>query len=84
MGGVVKKILSSSSGTWIRCNWFECERPGVELHKSIFHEHAKDLPCGHPMSQHVNFVFCSDQHKRLFQHSHIEMGKLPPGYQISR
>ena len=77
---IAKKVWSHGSQTWIQCAWFECERQGVELHKSVFHEHARSLACDHPLSQHVNFVFCSERHKRLFQHSHISMGDLPPGY----
>ena len=81
---VVRKVLSSSSGNWIPCCWFECERPGYELHKTIFHEHARTLTCDNPVSGHVNFVFCSEFHKQLYLHSHVEMGKLPPGYRIVR
>jgi hypothetical protein len=75
---IAKKVLSSSSGTWITCCWFECDRPGYEMHKSVFHEHAKNIPCEH--GQHINFVFCSDSHKRYYQNSHRDMGNLPPGY----
>lgn len=77
---IAKKVLSRSSGNWILCGWFECERPGVELHKSIFHEHARDIPCNDPRAQHINFVFCSERHKMLYVHSHISMGNLPPGF----
>lgn len=75
---VAKKIISHSSESWIRCAWFECERPGYELYKSILHEHAPGLPCDR--GDHVNFVFCSERHKQLYRHSHIEFGKLPPGF----
>jgi hypothetical protein len=81
---VVQKVLSFSSGTWITCCWFECEKPGVELHKSVLHDHAKELRCDHPLASHVNFVFCSETHKQLYLHSHRDMGKLPPGYRVIR
>jgi hypothetical protein len=78
---VAKKVHSRSSDTWILCAWFGCEKQGYELYKSIFHEHASNIPCAR--GNHVNFVFCTERHKRLFQHSHISMGKLPPGYRKS-
>lgn len=80
---IAKKILSRSSDTWIMCNWFECEKPGYELYKTILHDHAKEYPCDHKLAQHVNFVFCTERHKQLFLHSHKEMGKLPPGYKLA-
>lgn len=78
-----KKVMSFNSGTWIRCCWFECERDGYELYKTVFHEHSDVLPCDDPRSQHVNFVFCSERHRQLYLHSHVEMGKLPPGYKLA-
>ena len=83
MGINARKVLSASTGTWIQCCWFECEKPGYELYKSVFHEHAKELRCDDPRSQHVNFVFCSERCRQFYLHSHIEMGKLPPGYKLS-
>lgn len=76
----LRRVLSSNTGTWIKCCWFECDKPGFELHKSVFHEHARDLPCDHPLSEHVNFVFCSERHKQLYRHSHIDLWNLPPGF----
>jgi hypothetical protein len=75
---MVKKVRSFSSDTWIMCCWFECEKSGTELHKSVLHEHLRTTPCEN--GEHVTFIFCSDQHKRLYQHSHVDMGNLPPGY----
>lgn len=83
MPSLARKVLSASTGNWIPCCWFECEKPGYELYKSVFHEHAKEYPCHHPMSQHVNFVFCGERHRQLYLHSHIDMGKLPPGYRLA-
>ncbi len=80
---MARKVLSATTGKWIPCCWFECERDGVELHKTILHDHAPSYPCDHPMSQHVNFVFCSERHKQLYLHSHVEMGKLPPGFKLA-
>lgn len=80
---VAKKVLSFSSGTWIACAWFECQRPGYELYKAIFHEHARELACDSPMSEHVNFIFCSERHKQLFRNSHLTFGQLPAGYRKS-
>ena len=80
---IARKVLSATTGHWIPCCWFECEKDGVELYKTVFHEHSKGLKCDNPMSQHVNFVFCSERHRQLYLHSHIQMGKLPPGYRKS-
>lgn len=77
---IAKKVLSRGSGEWIRCAWFECERHGFELYKTIFHEHARTLPCDNPLSEHVNFVFCSERHRQYFVNSHRDMGNLPKGY----
>ena len=78
-----RKVLSSHTGTWIKCVWFECEKQGFELYKTVFHEHARELPCDHPRSEHINFVFCSERHRQYFMHSHRSMGNLPPGYKKS-
>lgn len=77
---VAKKVWSHGSQNWIRCAWFECEKQGYELYKAVFHEHARDLPCHHPRSEHVNFIFCSERHKQYYMHSHISMGNLPKGF----
>ena len=76
---VLKKIINGV-GDWIPCCWFECRKPGYELHKAIHHDHARTVPC--ERGAHINYVFCSDRHKQLFAHSHIDMGKLPPGYKL--
>lgn len=78
---VLKKVINGM-GEVVPCCWFECDKPGYELHKTILHEHAKNMTCDHPMSSHVNFVFCGERHRMLFLHSHKEMGKLPPGYRL--
>lgn len=75
---VAKKVISFSSESWIRCAWFECEKPGYELYKSIQHEHGRNIPCA--AGDHVNYVFCSERHKQLFRHSHESFGNLPPGF----
>lgn len=80
---VAKKILSASSGTWIQCNWFECEKPGYELYKTVLHEHAKNLPCDHMLSEHVNFVFCSERHRQYYLNSPKAHGNLPKGFSKS-
>ncbi len=80
---IAKKVLSRSTDSWIRCCWFECEKDGFELYKAVFHEHAREYPCDHPLSQHVNFVFCSERCRQFYLHSHIQMGQLPPGYKLA-
>lgn len=78
-----KKVLSFTSGNWIPCCWFECEKPGYELYKAVFHEHAKSIPCADQRAGHINFIFCGERHKQLYLHSHVSMGKLPPGYKLA-
>ena len=78
-----KGVFSFSSGEWIRCAWFECDQQGYELYKSVFHEHARTMRCDNPLSQHVNFIFCSERHKQYYLHSHVDMGNLPPGFKTS-
>lgn len=78
-----KKVHSYSSDTWIPCCWFECDRDGYELYKAIFHEHGRNYTCDHPAAAHINFVFCSERHKQLYLHSHVQMGQLPPGYRLA-
>lgn len=83
MARIARKVLSRSSDTWILCAWFECDRQGFELYKTILHEHSRSLPCDSMFSEHVNFVFCSERHKMLYVHSHKAFGQLPPGYKLS-
>lgn len=77
---IAKKVYSHGSGLWIQCSWFECQKDGYELYKTIFHEHARSVPCNSSMAEHVNFVFCSERHKQYFLNSHLSMGNLPKGY----
>jgi hypothetical protein len=79
----MKKVWSFSSENWVNCAWFECRRPGFEMHKTVLHDHARTLRCDNPLSGHVNFVFCSERHKQLYLNSHKNMGKMPPGYKLT-
>lgn len=78
-----RKVLSSSSGNWVPCVWCHMQgedRPGYELYKTVFHEHASNLACHDPLSNHINFVFCCERHKQYYLNSHKSMGNLPKGY----
>lgn len=78
-----RKVWSPGSQSWIPCVWCAMHgfgRPGYELYKSVFHEHAPSIGCDHPYAEHVNFVFCSERHKQYYLNSHIEMGNLGAGY----
>jgi len=80
---MLQKVRSFSSGDWIKCVWCAMngeDNPGYEMHKTVMHDHARDIPCDDPRSQHVNFVFCSERHRQYFLHSHKDLGQLPPGY----
>lgn len=81
-----RKVFSYSSEKWITCVWCHMqgqERPGYELYKTVFHEHAKWLRCDHPLANHINFVFCCERHRQYYLHSHISLGDLPDGYKTS-
>jgi len=80
---VSKPVLSRDAGTWLQCCWFECEQQGFDLHKTRFHDHNKGVPCGHPDSRHVWYVFCSERHRDYLLHSHISMGNLPAGSKLT-
>lgn len=80
---LARKVLSSNSLSWIKCCWMHCDKRGVTLHMSVFHEHARSLPCDHPLSEHVKFIFCSEKCKQYYLYSHKDMGNLPPGFKSS-
>lgn len=76
-----KKVISFNSGRPVGCVWCAMDgryRPGYELYKSVFHEHAKFVAC--EFGEHVNFVFCSERHKQYYLNSHRNMGNLPAGH----
>lgn len=75
-----KPVLSMDTGNWIMCAWSDCERRGVQSNMSVLHDHAKGLGCDHPDAKHPRYIFCTNRHKQFFDHSHIELGKLPAGY----
>ena len=80
---MLKPVLSGNTGQWIRCVWCHMNgqrRRGFELHKTLFHEHARTVPCEDPRAKHVQYLFCSERHKQYFRNSHIELGNLPAGY----
>lgn len=79
-----KAILSTDKAhrgetVWLKCCWEDCERQGVDLHRTRSHDHARGLRCDSPLSKHTWFVFCSERHRQLFLNSHISKGNLPTG-----
>lgn len=81
---VVKGVLSMDKAVrgetvWLRCGWDDCERQGVDLHKTRFHDHPPRMRCDSIDAKHVFYVFCSDGHKNLFLNSHRNMGNRTPG-----
>lgn len=76
---VSKPILSRDTGNWILCCWEDCEHRSVQLFMSVFHDHARGLPCNHFTAKHVRYTFCSGRHKGLFDNSHISRGNLATG-----
>ena len=66
--------LDSGDGRKLVCCWDDCERPGVELHKLLLHDHPVDRGCqaadrislgAGSGTAHRWAVFCTDRH-RLF------------------
>lgn len=80
---VSKKILSRDAGRWLQCCWTECENPGFDMYKSVFHDHPRTLSCENPVSKHIQYTFCSASHKDYYDHSHIAMGMHSPGFRGS-
>lgn len=78
-----KKVLSRDAGRWLLCCWDDCDKPGYELYKTRFHDHAKGYPCEHPDAKHPQYIFCTERHRQFFLHSHRAMGMLPPGYRLA-
>jgi hypothetical protein len=76
---IEKPVLSMDGGRWLTCCWFECDRQGFDLHKAVVHDHARGLSCDHPLSKHVQYIFCSDACKGYWINSHRSMGNLPAG-----
>lgn len=64
---------------WIPCGWDDCQRRGVDIHKTFFHDHNPLYPCSGSGAKHVWYVFCSERHKQYFLHSHVSLGNLPAG-----
>lgn len=75
-----KKILSRDSEHWLTCCWDECERPGYDSNRTLFHDHNPGMGCGHPLSKHLWYTFCTERHRQYFLNSHRSLGKLPAGY----
>lgn len=82
--GLVKGILNrdvdrSGETRWLLCCWDDCERQGVTLHRTRFHDHPPNISCDGPDVRHVWYVFCSESHRQLFLHGHRQYGQLPSG-----
>lgn len=68
----IRKIYNTSTLNRLMCCWNDCEKDGVDLHRIRVREGDR----------WVIYVFCSERHKMLQAHSHVDMGKLPPGYRF--
>jgi len=78
-----KNILSLDAHRWLRCCWDDCDRRSFDLYMTVFHDHAKGVGCDHPDAKHPRYTFCTERHRQFFLHSHIAMGKLPPGWRLA-
>lgn len=58
---VSKLIVNPDTGP-IYCCWDTCDRRSRQTWTIRVHEHAKGLPCDHPLSRHANYTFCSQAH----------------------
>lgn len=94
---VQKKVINHDrGGTFLVCFWSDCDRDGLALYEVRNHEHARNIPCDHPLARHCNYAFCSERHKQYHLASSGSMahdtaarnqgriaGMLPPGMKTS-
>lgn len=76
---VLKKVRSLTTGNWIQCNWFDCQKDGFENFKSVLHDHARGIPCNSPLAAHINYIFCSERCADFYSNSVNSMWNLPAG-----
>jgi hypothetical protein len=79
---MLQRVWSRTNYQWIKCNWGPfggCDRDGYEQFKGVLHDHAKWVACDSPLATHINYVFCSQQHKDYYANSHRSLFNLPPG-----
>lgn len=76
---VEKKVINLDHGgaKHVMCAWDDCERDGVEMHKTTVNYGSADCP------QIVNHVFCSERHRQYWINSVRSYGNLPPGFRRS-
>jgi hypothetical protein len=68
----IRKVYNLSTGNRLMCCWTDCEKDGTTLHQVRVWEGQ----------QPIIYIFCSERHRMLFAHSHVDMGNLPPGYRF--
>jgi hypothetical protein len=91
---VERKIINHDlGGVYSVCFWDECDRNSTSLYQIVNHEHARNIPCAHPLAQHCTYAFCTDRHMQYYlactgkqaldtqeRNRGRVGGMLPPGY----
>lgn len=67
-------LVRTATGEKILCAWDDCPRPGQD---EIRIEKPQDE--ANPMKGNLIYIFCTERHKALYQHSHRELRRLPVG-----
>ena len=80
----VKKILNRDRWTrgelqWLPCCWDDCDKPAVQLHRLMFHDHNRGTRCGSPGAKHLWYAFCSERHRQMYLNGHRDYGNASTG-----
>jgi|SRR5215831_3089679 hypothetical protein len=68
-------LITGADGHRIVCGWDDCGRDGLELHKTLEHQHEVTVGCGWAdrralaasgETAHTWQVFCSERHRLYF------------------
>lgn len=61
---VGKKIINFDADRYGMCAWLDCYKDACSLYEIRTHEHARNIPCDHPLGRHVTYAFCTERHKQ--------------------
>jgi hypothetical protein len=69
---VGKRVINLDHGgstRYITCGWADCELPGYENNKIVWHEHVRTISCDHYLARHISYVFCTERHRQYWINS---------------
>lgn len=58
-----RKIINFDTGGYGVCAWDDCGSDACSLYETRAHEHARSIPCDHPLARHITYAFCTERHK---------------------